>query len=51
MHLGIPAFHAFVRAYKAHERSVLEGRPITQWRGKNAREAQADYYRVVDEIQ
>jgi chromosome partitioning protein len=51
MNLGIPAFHAFVRAYKAHERSVLDGRAITQWRGKNAREAQADYYRVVDEIQ
>lgn len=48
--LGIPAFHAFVRAYKAHERAALEGTPITQWKGKQSKEAQADYYRVVDEI-
>ncbi len=48
--LGIPAFHAFVRAYKAHERAALEGKPITQWKGKQCKEAQADYYRVVDEI-
>ncbi|MCM1983444.1 ParA family protein [Lyngbya confervoides] len=50
MELGIPAFHAFVRAYKAHERAALEGKPITQWKGKQSKEAQADYYRVVDEI-
>ncbi len=50
MELGIPAFHAFVRAYKAHERAALEGRPITQWKGRNAREARSDYCRVVDEI-
>ncbi|WP_199464348.1 ParA family protein [Acaryochloris thomasi] len=48
--LGIPAFHAFVRAYKAHERAALEGKPITQCKGKQSKEAQADYYRVVDEI-
>ncbi len=48
--LGIPAFHAFVRAYKAHERAALDGKPITQWKGKQSKEAQADYYRVVDEI-
>jgi chromosome partitioning protein len=48
--LGIPTFHAFVRAYKAHERAALEGKPITQWKGKQSKEAQADYYRVVDEI-
>jgi len=51
MELGIPACNAFVRAYKAHERAALEGMPITQWRGKNARAAEADYRRVVDEIQ
>jgi chromosome partitioning protein len=48
---GIPAFHAFVRNYKAHERAVLEGTPVTQWRGKNAREAEADYRRVAEELQ
>ncbi len=49
--LGIPVCTAFIRAYKAHERTALEGMTITQWRGKNGREAEADYRRVVDEIQ
>ncbi|MBD2256714.1 ParA family protein [Pseudanabaena sp. FACHB-2040] len=49
--LKIPACHAFIRAYKAHERAALEGVPITQWRGRNASEARADYCRVADEIQ
>lgn len=49
--LGIPACKTFVRAYKAHERAALEGVPITQWRGKHAREAQADYRQVANEIQ
>lgn len=49
--LGVPAFDAFVRAYKAHERAALEGIPINQWRGPNAREAQADYRRVAEELQ
>lgn len=51
MDLGIPACNAFIRAYKAHERAALDGQAITQWRGNNAREAEADYRRVVDEIQ
>jgi chromosome partitioning protein len=51
LELGIPACHAFVRHYKAHERAVLEGMPVTQWRGKNAREAEADYRRVAEELQ
>lgn len=51
LELKIPACHAFIRTYKAHERAALEGVPITQWRGKNASEARADYCRVADEIQ
>lgn len=51
MELGIPACNAFVRAYKAHERAALEGVPINEWRGKNGREAEADYRRVADELQ
>ncbi len=51
MELGIPAFHAFVRSYKAHERAALEGKAINQLQGKYSKEAKADYYRVVDEIQ
>lgn len=49
--LGIPAFHTLIRAYKAHERAALEGVPISQWRGENAREAKADYYHMVLELQ
>lgn len=49
--LGIPAFHTFIRAYKAHERAALEGIPISQWRGENAREAKADYRSIADELQ
>ncbi|MBF2018179.1 MAG: ParA family protein [Richelia sp. SL_2_1] len=49
--LGIPACNAFIRIYKAHERAALEGVAITQWRGKNAREAESDYRRVADELQ
>ncbi|MDG2991920.1 ParA family protein [Candidatus Synechococcus calcipolaris G9] len=51
LQLGIAACHSFIRAYKAHERSALEGVPITQWRGKQAKEAQADYRLVAEELQ
>ncbi len=51
LQLGIPACNAFVRIYKAHERAALDGVAITQWRGKNAREAESDYRRVADELQ
>jgi chromosome partitioning protein len=51
MDVGIPTCNAFVRAYKAHERAALEGVSITNWRGKNAQEAEADYRRVADELQ
>jgi chromosome partitioning protein len=51
LELGIPACNAFIRAYKAHERAALDGVAVSQWRGKNAREAEADYRRVAEEIQ
>lgn len=51
LELGIPACNAFVRAYKAHERAALDGVAIARWRGRNAKEADSDYRRVVDEIQ
>jgi chromosome partitioning protein len=50
MDAGIPVFKAFIRAYKAHERAPLEGVPITQFKGKNAKEAASDYQRVADEL-
>ncbi len=50
LELGIPACHAFIRSYKAHERSALEGLAITQWKGKQAKEAQSDYLRVAEEL-
>ncbi len=48
--LGIPAFKTFIRAFKAHEKATLEGSPISQWRGRNARAAEADYRCVIAEI-
>jgi chromosome partitioning protein len=50
MESKIPVFHAFVRTYKAHERAALEGTPITAWKGPNAREAEADYRRIAEEL-
>ncbi|CAA9284743.1 Plasmid partitioning protein ParA [uncultured Coleofasciculus sp.] len=50
MDAGIPVFNAFIRAYKAHERAPLEGVPISQAKGKNAKEAASDYQRVADEL-
>ena len=50
MDAGIPVFNAFVRLYKVHERAPLEGVPITQAKGKNAKEAASDYQRVADEL-
>lgn len=49
--LNIPACETVIRTYKAHERAALEGVPITHWRGANVKEAQADYYRVAQEVQ
>jgi chromosome partitioning protein len=51
MELGIPACNAFIRIYKAHERAALDAVAITQWHGKNGREAESDYRRVAEEIQ
>lgn len=51
LQLGVAACHSFIRAYKAHERAALDGVPITQWKGKQAKEAQADYRRVAEELQ
>jgi chromosome partitioning protein len=51
LQLGVPVCHSFIRAYKAHERAALDGQPITEWRGKHAKEAMADYRRVAEEIQ
>ncbi|NJN20760.1 MAG: ParA family protein [Leptolyngbya sp. RL_3_1] len=49
--LNIPTCQTVIRSYKAHEQAALAGVPIIQWRGASAREAQADYRSVADEIQ
>lgn len=48
--IKIPAFHAFIRAYKAHERAALEGVPIHSYKGPNAKEALRDYDRIAEEV-
>lgn len=50
LELGIPACRTVIRTYKAHERAALEGVPMNAWRGRNAKEAKADYRQVTDEI-
>lgn len=49
--MGIPACKTFIRAYKAHERAALEATSILQWRGRNSKEARADYCNVAAEVQ
>jgi chromosome partitioning protein len=49
--IGIPVCQTVIRAYKAHERAALERISILQWRGRNAKEAQADYRRVAAEVE
>jgi chromosome partitioning protein len=51
LELGIPVCHAFVRHYKAHEQAVLAGVPMTGLGGKKAKDGEADYRRVADELQ
>jgi len=48
--LDISAFQTYIRNYKAHERAAMEGCAISQWKGANAQEAQADYYKVAAEV-
>ncbi|WP_185974823.1 hypothetical protein [Deinococcus detaillensis] len=48
--MGIPSFHAFVRAYKAHERAALNGMPIHRYKSANAREEQWDYDLIAEEV-
>lgn len=48
---GIPVCYTVVRSYKAHERAALEGLAISQWQGKNASPAAADYRNVINEIE
>ncbi len=50
LELKIDTCHAFIRLYKAHERAVLEGVTITKSKGKQAKEAETDYRRVVEEL-
>ena len=47
---GVPAFHAVVRTYKAHERASLAGVAVGDYAGPNAKEAAGDYRRVIDEV-
>jgi chromosome partitioning protein len=46
----VPAFHAIVRSYKAHERASLGGVPVLAHKGPFAKEAAGDYKRVADEV-
>ena len=50
MDADIPVFNSFIRSYKIHERAPLNGIPITEAKGRNAKTAAADYRKVIDEL-
>ncbi|NET32882.1 MAG: ParA family protein [Cyanothece sp. SIO1E1] len=48
--LDIPTFKAFIRNRVAHERAIIEGKLITQYKGSGAKDALTDYTKVVTEL-
>ncbi|ABW33420.1 ParA family protein [Acaryochloris marina] len=46
----IPVFNAVVRYLVAHERAILDGKLITEYKGSGGKEAANDYRKVVDEL-
>lgn len=48
--LDVPVFHAFVRAYKAHQHAAMARLPVGEWSGPFAKEAADDYRSVVEEL-
>jgi hypothetical protein len=42
--------NSFIRAYKVHERAPLDGVPIIEVKGRNAKAAASEYRKVVDEL-
>jgi len=50
MAAGVPTFNAIARTFVAHERSIIEGKLITQYKGSGAKDAADDYRRVASEL-
>ncbi|MBD2091849.1 ParA family protein, partial [Microcoleus sp. FACHB-1515] len=50
MAAGVPVFNAIARNFVAHERAIVEGKLITQYRGSGAKDAADDYRRVASEL-
>jgi len=50
MAAGVPTFNAIARNFVAHERSIVEGKLITQYKGSGAKDAADDYRRVASEL-
>ncbi|NJM67338.1 MAG: ParA family protein [Acaryochloris sp. RU_4_1] len=50
MDKDIPVFNAVVRYLVAHERAIVEGKLITEYKGPGGKEAANDYRKVVDEL-
>lgn len=48
--IGIPAFKAIVREYKAHSNAAGRRVPITQFRGPYQKAAEGDYRAVLEEL-
>lgn len=50
MEAGVPVFNAVARNFVAHERAIVEGKLITQYKGAGAKDAADDYRRVASEL-
>lgn len=50
MEAGVPVFNVITRNLVAHERAIIEGKLITQYRGSGAKDAADDYRQVVSEL-
>lgn len=50
MEKGIPVFNAIVRYLVAHERAIIEGKLIDEYKGAGAKEGYGDFSRVADEL-
>jgi chromosome partitioning protein len=50
MEKDIPVFNAVIRSLVAHERAIVEGKLINEYKGAGAKEGTADFSRAADEL-
>jgi chromosome partitioning protein len=50
MEKDIPVFNAVIRYLVAHERAIIDGKLINEYKGSGAKDGVADFRRVADEL-